>query len=83
MDSTLYLHQSRRLAKLIKHLIGSSHWTNYYAWEYHFNNIELNLLYTNDWSEKRFTFISRFSREVLLSTDSIKEAIKFILTNKN
>lgn len=83
MSKELYLHQSRRLAKIVRSLIGKSCWTNYTAWEYKFNGIELNLTYTNDWSKtKRFCFVERWTRKLLLKTDSVKEAVEFIKANK-
>ena len=79
MTDQLYLNQSRRLAKIIRSLIGKSYWTNYIGWEYSFKGIDLDLKYVSEFSEiKRFTFVVGHSRELLLKTDSIKEAVKFI-----
>ncbi len=83
MKSDLYLHQSRRLAIIIRLLIGKSYWTNYSAWEYKFNNIELNLAYTNDWNCMRFIFVNNNSRKTLFKTNSIKEAVNYIKNNIN
>lgn len=78
--SSIYLAQSRRIAGILRNLLGlSSYWTNYYAWEYRLpNEIELNLVYSNDWNMKRFIFVHGNSRETVLETDSLKEAITFI-----
>lgn len=82
MDDMLYLFQSRRLAKIVKQLIGASHWTNYSAWEYSYSArdkfIELNLAYNTDWNLRRFIFLDKTTRELLMETDSIKVAVKYI-----
>lgn len=79
MNDKLYLHQSRRLAKIVRSLGLNCSWTNYYAWEYRFKNVELNLHYTNCWQDaSRFVFVNRDTRELLLKTDSLKEAVRFI-----
>ena len=71
-----------KLNNTIKNTIGKSHWTNYYAWEYEFNSINLELCYTPDWNMKRFTFTNK-NCTCLLKTNSIKEAIKLIKNNIN
>lgn len=84
MKKSIYLAQSRRIAHILRKLGLSSYWTNYYAWEYRLpNEIELNLVYSNDWNMKRFIFVRGNSREIILETDSLKEAITFIKKAKS
>ena len=80
MSDSLYLHQSRRLAKILRQYVGNSSWTNYTGWEYHLRNgIRFEITYTRYSGVKRFKAVT-YSPEfkVLLSTNSLKECISFL-----
>lgn len=80
MNSQLYLYQSRRLSRIIKALFNiKCIYTDYSSWEYTLkSNLSLYITYENGWNDKRFNVIDRSKSTNLISTDSLKEIIKFL-----
>lgn len=81
----LYLHQSRRCAKILRDKFGiKCSWTNYTAWEYPLPNDEMLEISYIDNRMNKFNIYTHYPvYHLILSTNSIKEVNNYLNKTHN